>query len=90
MITTREIATNNRLMAPLLYQLHLLELVQKGPEAGGITEDQARATVADSSLNAVIAEARSRGAHVDDPRETRDSHPPLRPHGVSSHLAAYH
>ena len=61
-ITTREIATNPRLMSPILFQLHLLEQVQSGK----ISEDQARASVADSALNAVVSEARSRGHHMED------------------------
>lgn len=64
-ITNREIATNPRLMTPILYQLYLLEQVQ----AGKMTEQQAKASVSESALSAVVSEARSRGAHM----ETNDS-----------------
>ena len=74
MVTTRDVATNDRLMAALFHQLHVLEMLQ----AGDVSGDQARAAVGDVCMNAVLAEARSRGAHVDDPRDAHRVHPPLR------------
>lgn len=56
-ITTREIATNPRLMTPILFQLHLLQEHQ----SGRISEENARAMVAKSAMEAMLTESMRRG-----------------------------
>ena len=57
-ITTRDIATNPKLMQPILYQTFLLEKVNSGE----ITEEQAKGFVANSAMEAVLSEMVRRGA----------------------------
>ena len=57
-ITTRDIATNPKLMQPILYQTFLLEKVNSGE----ITDEQAKGFVANSAMEAVLSEMVRRGA----------------------------
>lgn len=57
-LTTRDIATNARLMYPLQFQLHVREKVLKGE----LTEDQGKAMVANAAMQAIVGESVARGA----------------------------
>ena len=57
--TTAEIVTNPRLFTALLFQIYQKELVEKG----AITEEQAKANVAQSAMEAIVGEMYSKGAH---------------------------
>ena len=57
-LTTRDIATNPRLMYPLQFQLHVREKVIKGE----LTEDQGKAMVANAAMQAIVGESVARGA----------------------------
>ena len=57
-LTTRDIATNPRLMYPLQFQLHVREKVLKGV----LTEDQGKAMVANAAMQAIVWESVARGA----------------------------
>ena len=56
-LTTRDIATNPRLMYPLRFNLHIRAMVLRGE----ITEDQGKGMVAAAAMQAVVAESVSRG-----------------------------
>lgn len=51
-ITTREIATNPRLLAPIFFQLEILQKVQSGE----MSNDQAKSSIAEASLAALKTE----------------------------------
>jgi hypothetical protein len=57
-LTTRDIATNPRLMYPLKFQLHVREKVLRGE----LTEDQGKAMVATAAMQAIVGESVARGA----------------------------
>lgn len=56
-VTTRDVATNPALMTPILFQLHCLQQIERGH----ITEEQAKAMVADCAMNSMIKEAVRQG-----------------------------
>lgn len=66
-ITRREVATNPRLMTPILHQLYILEEVQ----GGRMTENQAKGAIASVAMEAIIAEAVSK--RTMDPDAVREA-----------------
>jgi hypothetical protein len=75
LITRREVVFNPRMVAVLMYQVHVLEQLTNGT----INEEQAKSFVADSAMNNLLQEAVEQGKLAPEDLQRQTSETPQHP-----------